>query len=44
MLLSFIMSPVSRPVIGSIYDIANVPGLKVALDRGRAADLKLQSV
>lgn len=43
-LLSFIMSPVSRPVIDSVYDIVNVPGLKAAVDRGRAADVIIQTV
>ena len=43
-LLSFIMSPVSKPVVDSIYDIVDVPDLKVAVDRGMAADLVLRSV
>ena len=43
-LLSFIMSPVRKPIIESIYDITQVPGLKVALDRGRVADMQLESV
>ena len=43
-LLSFMMSPVRRPVVDSIYDIPNVPGLKVALDRGRAADVRMELV
>ena len=43
-LLSFIMSPTSKPLVESIYDIDRVLGLKVALDRSRAADQRLLSV
>lgn len=37
-LISFVTSPIEKAVIQSVYDIPNVPGLKVAVDRGKGID------
>jgi hypothetical protein len=37
-LISFIASPNNQPLINSIYDIPNTPGVNVVLEEGKAAD------
>ena len=43
-LLSFVVAPISRPLVDSFEDIPKVPGLKVAVDLGLAADLTFSRV
>lgn len=43
-LLSFIVSPTVKPIVNSIYDIPNVPGLRAAVDRNLAAETFLKQV
>jgi hypothetical protein len=41
-LIAFITSPNTKPIINSVNDIPNVPGLKITVSRNLGADLKLQ--
>jgi hypothetical protein len=36
------MSPNSKPIINSVYDIPNVPGLKITVSRNLGVDVMLQ--
>nr|CAH0107696.1 unnamed protein product [Daphnia galeata] len=38
-LIAFITSPNNKPIINSVYDIPNVPGLKITVERNFAADV-----
>lgn len=38
-LISHITLSLKKPLINSVYDIINVPGLKIATDRGKGIDL-----
>jgi hypothetical protein len=41
-LIAFITSPNNKPIINSVYDIPNVPGLKITVTRNFGADVILQ--
>ena len=40
-LTSHLTSPLRKPLIDSVYDIPNTPGLQIVVDRGFAADTLL---
>ncbi len=42
-LIAFITSPNNKPIIDSVYDIPNVPGLKITVNRNLGADLLLRA-
>ena len=42
-LIAFITSPNSKPIINSVYDIPNVPGLKITVNRNYGPDVSIQA-
>ena len=40
-LISFLTTPDWKPVIQTIYDLPNVPGLKITVDKGYVADIRI---
>nr|CAH0104379.1 unnamed protein product [Daphnia galeata] len=43
-LIAFITSPKNKPIINSVYDIPNVTGLKIMVNRNLGADVMLQKL